>query len=328
VPPVRPTAQPGPLGLVLPTAWQGETPGPTGTTFGDTKGSTAGAARSLATACTEAEAAGAGALWAVDHLFWPRPMFECLTTLAVAAAATERVTIGSCVLQLPLRTPTAVAKQVASLQVLSGDRFVLGVGVGSHPGEYAVAGADFAARGRALDDGLDALELAWATSGDPELTYRLDPTGAPVPIWIGGSSPAAIRRAARRGHGWVPLFISVDDYRRGLAALDAEIDSAGRAPEDVTRAVVVFARVGEPEAATAAGLRWLSSLYGIPERAFASHLIAGDARSCAARLAAYRDAGAAHVAVMLAADHAVEQFTELAAACGTIRNFDQAEVAV
>ena len=192
-------------------------------------------------------------MWAVDHLYWPHPINECLTTLAIAAAPTRRPTLGSCVLQLPLRQPAAVAKQATSLQHLSGGRFVLGVGVGSHSGEYARAGVDFHRRGRLMDEGIAALCEAWAPGHEPRDRYRQEPTSSRVPLWIGGASPAARRRAATVGDGWVPLFITPEDYGPALAALRRETEAAGRDPDAVEPAVVVFARVGPDDEAPSPG---------------------------------------------------------------------------
>jgi alkanesulfonate monooxygenase len=265
----------------------------------------------LARICREAESAGAGAIWAIDHLFWAKPVVECLATLAVAATATTRVPIGSCVVQLPLRQPAALAKQATTLQVLSGGRFVLGVGVGSHAGEFEAAGVDFTGRGRAMDAGLAALRAAWATGHDADLAYRQTPVTAPVPVWIGGSSGAARRRAARTGDGWVPLFLPPDRYEADLARLRHETEGFGRDPDDVMAAMVVMIHVGPEGAALERGCRWLSSLYGIPPKAFAAHVVAGSAQQVAEQLGTFADAGAAHIVTMVADDHAVEQFGEL-----------------
>ncbi|MHB1585162.1 MAG: LLM class flavin-dependent oxidoreductase, partial [Acidimicrobiales bacterium] len=169
MPVVRPAGRMGQLGLVLPIAPPGNFPAQVGSTTHRTRGITPGdtpvggpgLARALAARCAAAEDAGATGLWAVDHLFWGTPMLECLSTLAVAATATTRAILGSCVLQLPLRRAAVVAKQAATLQLLSGGRLVVGVGVGSHPDEYRLAGADFARRGRDLDRGLAALRRCW-----------------------------------------------------------------------------------------------------------------------------------------------------------------------
>jgi alkanesulfonate monooxygenase SsuD/methylene tetrahydromethanopterin reductase-like flavin-dependent oxidoreductase (luciferase family) len=255
-----------------------------------------------------AEATGADSLWAVDHLFWPHPINECLTTLAIAAAATRRPTLGACVLQLPLRQPAAVAKQATALQNLSGGRFVLGVGVGSHPVEYARAGVDYHRRGRLMDEAIAAMQRAWTSGRQPDATYPQEPTSAPVPLWIGGSSPAARRRAAAVGDGWVPLFLTPDDYAPALLALRQETEAAGRNPDDVEPAVVVFARVGPDDEAPAQGAQWLSDMYGLPPRAFERHLVAGESETCAEAFGRYVEAGARHIVVMVAAPGAVSHF--------------------
>ncbi len=253
---------------------------------------------------------GAGALWACDHLFWPRPILECMTTLAVAATATGRVPLGTCVLQLPLRRAAAVAKQASALQLLSGGRFVLGVGVGDHPAEFAAAGVDVAPRGRRLDEALAELGSAWASAEVAEGSFGQRPGSPPVPVWIGGSSDAAVERAARVGEGWVPLFVTPEEYAAGLARLRRRAAAHGRDPAEITAAVVVTVRVGG-ESALEEGTRWLSSLFGPPPRAFERHLIAGVAPRCAEGIGRYLEAGAEHVVVMVASDATVESFAEL-----------------
>jgi len=297
--------------LILPATLQGELPD----AFGSTDGTTANDAKSLMELCRRAEATGADSIWAVDHLFWPHPINECLTTLAIAAAATERVTLGSCILQLPLRQPSAVAKEVTSLQHLSNGRFVLGLGVGSHADEYARAGVDFHQRGRLIDSGIATLRSDWASAEDPAPAYRQVPASSRVPIWLGGASVAARRRAAMVGDGWVPLFLTVDEYGPAIEALRHETAQAGRHPDEVTPAVVVFAHVDDDEArAHEDGSQWLSELYNLPAKAFHRHLIAGSAESCAAGLLRFAAAGARHILVMVAGTGALAHFAALQSA--------------
>ena len=118
--------------------------------------STTGRADEVAEVCRRAEATGADSLWAVDHLYWPHPIGEALTTLAVAAVTTTRPVLGTCVLQLPLRPSSVVAKQATALQHLSDGRFVLGMGVGIHEHEYVRAGVDYHRRGHLMDEGVAA----------------------------------------------------------------------------------------------------------------------------------------------------------------------------
>ncbi len=262
--------------------------------------------------CRRAEGTGADSLWAVDHLYWPHPLGEALTTLAVAAVATTRPTLGTCVLQLPLRQAAAVAKQATALQLLSGGRLVLGLGVGSHEEEYERARVEFHRRGRLLDEGVARLREAW-DSHAPASEYVQEPQGPPVPLWFGGASDAARSRAAAVGDGWIPLFIAPDHYAPAVTALRREAAEAGRDPDAVEPGVVVFACVGDDEA-PARGAAWLSRLYRLPAKAFGRHLVAGSPDACAAALRRYAEAGARHIVVMVAGSPAVEHFGLLRAA--------------
>ena len=292
--------------MILPPTTQGEL-----VTSGGNTLSTTDSAPELSELCRRVEAVGADSLWAVDHLFWPHPIGEPLTTLAVASVATTRPMLGTCVLQLPLRRPAAIAKQATALQLLSGGRFVLGVGVGIHEGEYERAGTDYHRRGRLMDECVAELRASWEDLEGSD--YVMAPASAPVPVWFGGSSEAARRRVAAVGDGWIPLFLSPDDYASALDRLRHDTEEAGRDPESVAAAVVVFACVGGEDAA-ARGAEWLSSVYRLPAKAFHRHLAAGSPEVCAERFRLYAEAGARHIVVMVAGSPAVEQFRQLRAA--------------
>ena len=294
------------LGLILPPTTQGELVANDGSTL-----STTDSAEEVAELCRRAEATGADSLWAVDHLYWPHPIAESLTTLAVAATATTRPLLGTCVLQLPLRRPSVVAKQAIGLQRLSGGRFVLGVGVGIHEGEYERAETDYHRRGRLMDEGVAAVRAAWGSEGPSD--YVMQPPSAPVPLWFGGHSDAARRRAAVMGDGWIPLFLTPDDYAAALVRLRSETEQAGRNPDEVVAGVVVFSRLGGDDAAER-GARWLSDLYRLPPKAFGRHIAAGSPDAVAERLRCYGEAGARHIVVMVAGSPAVEHFRHVRAA--------------
>ncbi|MEU6372354.1 LLM class flavin-dependent oxidoreductase [Streptomyces sp. NPDC046909] len=123
---------------------------------------------------------------------YPEPFYEPFTTLSWLAGMTSRVRLGTTVLVVPYRHPLVVARMTANLQQLSGGRLVLGVGVGWSRQEFEVLGVPFAQRGRLTDDHLATLRDAWG-----------DETA--VPVWVGGNSEAAIRRAKRFGDAWHPL---------------------------------------------------------------------------------------------------------------------------
>ena len=128
---------------------------------------------------------------------YPAPFYEPLTTLAWLAGLTRQIRLGTTVLIVPYRHPLLTARMAANLNDLSGGRLVLGVGVGWARQEFDALGVPFRDRGRLTDLHLLAIRAAWADGED----YR----GAPVPVWIGGNSDAALRRAVRLGDAWHPL---------------------------------------------------------------------------------------------------------------------------
>ena len=149
---------------------------------------------------------------------YPAPFFEPFTTLSWLAGITERVRLGTTVLIAPYRHPLLVARMAANLDQLSGGRLVLGVGVGWASQEFAALGADFPERGRQTDHVLAELRRAWADAAD---------FGAgDIPLWVGGRSAAAMRRAVRFGDAWHPLRGRLDwlrmatDQLRAIAAAE------------------------------------------------------------------------------------------------------------
>lgn len=169
-----------------------------------------------------ADAAGFDYLASCDHVAIPHRLaaamstvwYDPVATLAYLAAATERVRLLSHVAIVGLRHPLVTAKQYATLDHLSGGRLVLGVGAGHVREEFEALGVDFRRRGAVLDECLDALRAALGPEEFPEhhgkrydfegLGQRPRPAQARVPVWVGGSSPAAVRRAALKGDGWLP----------------------------------------------------------------------------------------------------------------------------
>lgn len=150
-----------------------------------------------------ADRGGLHSVWSIDRVVLP--MVESLTTLAAAAAVTSRVRLGTGVLLGPTRDPLMLGEQVASIDVLSQGRMLLGLGVGNDPREYAATEHDFHTRGRRLDQGIRLLRRLWRGE---EVAEGIGPAGIRpvqehVPILVGGSSAAAMRRVARLGDGYV-----------------------------------------------------------------------------------------------------------------------------
>lgn len=175
---------------------------------------------------------------------YPPPFYDPFTTLAWLAGATDRLELGTSVTILPYRHPLLVARVAANIDRFTGGRFVLGVGVGWSEPEYAALGVAFRERGTITDEYLDAIIAAWSHDvvsfdGDHARYAAVDtgprPARAPhPPIWVGGASPAAIRRAAVFGDAWHPINPSVAWLRNtGLPALRAAAADIGRTSPDL-----------------------------------------------------------------------------------------------
>src|SRR5216117_139178 len=170
------------------------------------------------------------------------PILEALMALAYMAAVTSRVTLGTEVLVLPQRHPTLVAKQVSTLDTLSGGRVRLGVGVGWQESEYEALGEDFHTRGARMDEAIRLLRAWWSEAQidfDGRF-YKIEamamepkpPQGSRLPIWIGGMSPAAWRRVGTLGDGWLASQISDPaSAKRAIAAIHRAAEAAGRDPK-------------------------------------------------------------------------------------------------
>ena len=211
----------------------------------------------IAAYAKHAEGCGFEALYLPDHIaLYPGasfgavelpptlPYLDPLDCLAFVAASTERILLGTGVLLLPHRNPVILAKRLATVDVLSKGRMrLLTVGVGALPEEAAGVGLDFTTRGRRADEAIDVLRLLW--SGDEQgVSYhgkffsfdRLcsypKPHGATqLPIHVGGSSPAAARRAGRRGDGYFPGgALSLQDRTAQMDIARAAAAEAGRDP--------------------------------------------------------------------------------------------------
>ncbi|MFD7596660.1 TIGR03619 family F420-dependent LLM class oxidoreductase [Kitasatospora sp. NPDC059812] len=171
---------------------------------------------------------------------YPEPFYEPFTTLSWLAGLTTDLRLGTSVLILPYRHPLLTARLAANLSRLSGGRFVLGVGVGWARQEFDALGVPFAARGRLTDEYLGVLRDAWR----PETPGAEMGTGghaAPTPVWVGGHSEAAIRRAVRFGDAWHPLRLPLPLMRSILA----EHSLPGFSPRIALR--ITEAPVDDPE---------------------------------------------------------------------------------
>ncbi|MEY2244783.1 LLM class F420-dependent oxidoreductase [Streptomyces sp. BF23-18] len=211
-----------------------------------------------------ADRAGFAYVASCDHVAIPRRLagamstiwYDPVATLAFLAAVTERVRLLSHVAIVGLRHPLVTAKQYATLDHLSGGRLILGVGAGHVREEFEAVGADFERRGAVLDETIDALRTALGPDEFPVhhgktydfegLGQRPRPAQRRVPVWVGGSSPAAVRRAALRGDGWLPQGDPRDRLPGQIARIAALRAEAGIGEPLTVGAITEPLYVGEP----------------------------------------------------------------------------------
>lgn len=246
------------------------------------------------------ESGGVDSIWQTDRVISREPILECMTTLAALAGRTRRLKFGMNVVSVALRDPVLLAKQCATIDVLSEGRLLPGFGIGSPRGpEWETLHIDTATRGRRTDEGLEIIRRLWTEERvDFEgAHYRL--TGASIsprpvqpdlPMWIGGSSAGAIRRTARFGTGWQAGPETPPEARKAIAAIKSAAAEAGRSiDEDHYGAAFPF-RFGRPDDP---GMERLMDAYrkrtGHDPLAY---FAVGDAHTVVARLAEYVEAGA------------------------------------
>ena len=172
------------------------------------------------------------------------PVMEALMLLSYVSSATSIIGIGTEVLVLPQRQPVLVAKQVSTLDVLSGGRVRLGVGVGWQASEYDALDQDFSNRGERMDDAIEILRSYW---DQPEVTYEYKhysstsmalepkpPQGKNLPIWIGGNVERTFRRVGELGNGWLATAITDPEVAKVCKNKIAQYaESAGRNPSEI-----------------------------------------------------------------------------------------------
>jgi probable F420-dependent oxidoreductase len=273
------------------------------------------------------EGLGYDSLWCGDHLSFGNPILEGIVGLAASAGYTRRITIGTGVLLLPLRHPGLVAKQMASLDYLTGGRVICGIGVGGESAkDFELVQVPMSERGSRTDEGIAVLRNLWSRSpADHRGTHfsfdgvALNPMpvrpGGP-PIWVGGRSKAALRRAGTLTDGWMAYMVSPDRFAGSMTAVRGHAAAVGRDPDAITPSMMIPTRMeADGDAARESLRRHLGERYHFD---FSMHQIeklclAGDPDELRRRLAEYAAAGVEHVIFLFggAPSDAVEQFTAL-----------------
>lgn len=287
----------------------------------------------------EAEQLGYHDVGGNDHLStmrfvreaWPDPpdYFEPLITLAGVAARTSVLRLTTAILMLPLRHSVLLAKQIATLDHLSGGRVTVGVAVGGYRDEFEGVAPDLAGARRA-DLARERLEALRALFERPRATYhgeyeRFDdvemypkPLQSPLPIYSGGNVDGSVRRAAELCQGWLPAKLGPDGIRAGRAKLDAYARAAGRDPATITTALQSVVCLGDTPGE--ARRRFLDSSFdlfrtslkdtmtkGVDVDDYLKLNLIGTPDEVCAKVAAYADAGVRHLCGLLFVGNTVEE---------------------
>ncbi len=261
-------------------------------------------AQVLATA-RRVEELGFDSIWVGDHVSFYVPILESLTLLSFVAAATERVRIGTGVYLLPLRHPTTTAKVTASLDVLSGGRLDLGVGVGGEfPPEFEACGVPVKERGSRANEAIEILRKLWSGDkvGHAGKNFEFGPVaiapkplqdGGP-PIIVGGRKAPAFRRAGRLGDGYISHMCSAEMYAQNMDAIRGHADDAGRGEIPFRTDAFLFTILDDDyDAALKRAASTLQMIYNRPfEDAARKYCLLGRPEDCLEQLRSFVASGA------------------------------------
>ncbi|MBV9827058.1 MAG: LLM class flavin-dependent oxidoreductase [Alphaproteobacteria bacterium] len=245
------------------------------------------------------EAGGIDSIWQTDRLISPTPFLECMSVMAALAGRTRRIKFGVNVLSLAMRDAVLVARQCATIDFLSNGRLLPAFGIGSPLGpEWTALNLDPKVRGRKTDEGLEVIRRLWSEDKvDFEgVHYHLSgaslspkPVQPDLPIWIGGSSEAAIRRTARVGTGWQAGPETPEQAAKVVAAIKTAAAEAGRTIDDDHYGAGIPFRFGSPDDPALVPL--FEAYRKRTGREPRDYFAIGDAAAIVGRIAEYVEAG-------------------------------------
>ena len=246
------------------------------------------------------EAGGIDSIWQTDRLISKQPILECMTALAAIAGRTKRIKFGVNVVSVAMRDPVLLAKQCATLDFLSGGRLLPGFGIGSPRGpEWTAMHLDPKTRGRKTDEALEIIARLWTGEKLDFHGKHFQLTGASIsplpvqtdlPMWIGGSSDAAVKRTALVGTGWQSGAETPETVGKVIAAIKEAVVAAGRTIDEDHYGAALAYRFGSWDDP---GMTKLAEAYETRTGRDAREAFAiGDADLIMTRLAEYVDAGA------------------------------------
>jgi probable F420-dependent oxidoreductase len=245
------------------------------------------------------EAGGIDSIWQTDRLVSPQPFLECMSVMAALAGRTKRIKFGVNVLSLAMRDAVLVARQCATIDFLSNGRLLPAFGIGSPLGpEWTALNLDTKTRGRKTDEGLEVIRRLWSEDkvDFDGVHYKLTgasiapkPVQSDLPMWIGGSSEAAIRRTARVGTGWQAGPETPEQAAKVVAAIKAACAEEGRQIDDDHYGAGIPYRFGAADDPALASL--FEAYRNRTGRDPAAYFAIGDAEAIVRRIAEYVEAG-------------------------------------
>src|SRR5215475_1973235 len=253
------------------------------------------------------EQLGYDSLWVWDHILLgvePHfPILDSLTTLTMIAARTSKIKLGTGILVLPLRNPVALAKQLASMDLYSGGRLLMGMASGWYKREFDAMGIPFEKRGKLMDENLEILRRLWTEPmvDGKYLAHNISaavmypkPAQTPMPILIGGYVDKVLQRAATAGDGWLTYFYSPEAFAKSWAKIRNFAKEGGKDPDKVLNASQLPIMVGpSKDAVRDEMMDWLNKEWDFPAHSDCSRdsAIMGSVDDCVAQLKAHHAVG-------------------------------------
>lgn len=245
---------------------------------------------------------GIDSIWPSDHTVSRQPSIDVHCLMALFAGRTTRVKMGPSVLSMPARDPIHMAKVYASLDHLTGGRrrIICAVGLGGDPRECEVVGVPRGERGARMREGVEVMRKLWSGPGVTHegrfhrfenVTIEPRPVGGPLDVWIGGNSDLALKRVARYGDGWMPSFVTPEEFREGMRKLAGFTKETGRTIDDDEAGVLILAHVSDDASAARRMADRHLARAPIPEKAFRERSAIGTVTEVRERVQAYVDAG-------------------------------------
>ena len=245
---------------------------------------------------------GIDSIWPSDHVVSRSPSLDVNCLMALFAARTKKLKMGPSVLTMPSRHPVHVAKTYATLDHLTGGRrrVILAVGLGGDPRECEAVGIPTDARGARMREGVEILRRLFSERkvshkgryySFENITIEPQPVGGPLDIWIGGNSDLALKRVARYGDGWMPSFITPDEFAVGMRKLKEFTKETGRKIEDDEAGALIPTHITKDTSSARSLIEKFLARSPVPQTDFENRYAIGTAEEVAEKVQSFIEKG-------------------------------------